>query len=593
MLVLAGPGSGKTTVISERVRYLIENRGVRPEQILTITFTKAAAMEMQSRCRQICPRADDAVFGTFHSVFYQILRKSEKYQNYSIMNEKEKREIMKRLIPQGNMTSLQHTYTCEMMLKKISFYKNRAEETQSVEEREIMHRYDRLCREMQKLDFDDMLLLCKKMLEEMPDEREKWQRRFRYLLVDEFQDVNKCQYEVIKLLTQLHGNLFAVGDDDQAIYSFRGSDPGIMHQFVMDFPRCRQVYLSENYRCAKIVAELAGRSIRHNRNRFDKQIQAVGKAEGMVRIRRFLTKEEEAEALAEEIIGVLRSANEEKTDSIAVLVRTNAQAQYLAERFYQKKIPCFVREKRRCFYAGQRVQDILAGLRFAVGGQNRTDFFAFMNKPFRGLERAFFVGEKVNLEECALRAEHMRNTDGAKELRGLERFLTLMRRMDAYGAVKLMMTGMRYREYALTSAGDNKEMREMIEEELEELLQRAKLFESPLEFLKYVDTYTEQFEKQCECNEKKPEMRNDKRIQIMTYHAAKGLEFDCVFLPMLREGVVPKGRMLTETQTEEERRMFYVAMTRAKHQLFLSWHGKEGGEASLFLKELEIAEIRS
>lgn len=582
MLVLAGPGSGKTTVIAERVRYLIEEANVRPEQILTITFTKAAAMEMQRRCQKICPQAGCAVFGTFHSVFYQFLRKSEKYQNYSLINEKEKYEIMKKLIPCKTMTVLQHEYVCQCMLRKISFCKNTGEKMPEEEENAIMRRYCNLCEEQEKLDFDDMLLLCKRMFEQIPAELKKWQNQFLYILVDEFQDINSCQYEVLKLLARRHGNLFAVGDDDQAIYSFRGSDPEIMKRFVSEYPGCRQVFLSENYRCGASIVSLAGNSIAQNIKRFEKNICAVKNTADCVTLKQYDNREEEIEAILTSIEkGTQGLANAEgKMGKTAVLVRTNAQLEYLAEMFYRRKIPCNIREKRYCFYEQSAVQDVLAILRFAVCGKKRSDFFQFMNKPFRGLERTVFSDETVDLQKCAKKEAARGNGEAAEQLKCMERYVGLICRMDAYGAVKLALTGMKYESYVLERCGKNENLRKQMREQLEELAEHARGFETIRNFLQHVQDYIEQFHLQQPNN-----VVQEKAVHIMTYHASKGLEFERVYLPMLCGGIVPHGRMLTQDETEEERRMFYVAMTRAEKELWLSWHDKT---PSIFLTELGL-----
>ncbi len=589
MLVLAGPGSGKTTVIAERVRYLIEESNVRPEEILTITFTKAAALEMQQRCIQRCPRAGNAVFGTFHSVFYQFLRKSEKYQKYSILSENEKYQIMRKLIPCENMTALQHEYVCKCMLKKISFYKNSGAEVPDEQDKAIMNRYCNLCGEQEKLDFDDMLLLCKRMFEQFPAELKKWQNYFSYILVDEFQDINSCQYEVLKLLAEQHGNLFVVGDDDQAIYSFRGSDPGIMKRFVSEYPGCRQVFLSENYRCGASIVSLAGNSIAQNVKRFEKNICAVKNTADYVTLKQYNSREEEMTAILTSIEAKKQclTAAGEAGDKIAVLVRTNAQLEYLAEEFYRRKIPCNIREKRYCFYEQSAVQDVLAILRFSVCGQKRSDFFQFMNKPFRGLERAVFADETVDLKKSAAIEASRGNRETAAQLKSMERYVGLIRRLDPYGAVKLALAGMKYEAYALERCGDKGELGEQIRQQFEELAERAGEFDSISDFLCHVKEYTRQFhaERKAQALSEKAGPIAEGNVFIMTYHASKGLEFERVYLPMLCGGTVPHGRMLTQDETEEERRMFYVAMTRAEKELLLSWHDNN---PSLFLTELGL-----
>ncbi len=570
MLVLAGPGSGKTTVISERVRYLIEEKGVEPGRILTITFTKAAALEMQSRCQKICPRAANAVFGTFHSVFYQILRKSETYQNFSVITEKEKMNIMKKIISSGNMTCIQHEYLCETMLKKISYYKN--SQISDVEDSEFisaMNRYTNLCYENSKLDFDDMLVLCRKLLSENKSERVKWQNRFDYLLIDEFQDINACQYEIVKLLSEKHGNIFVVGDDDQAIYSFRGSNPVFMKEFLRDFANSRQVCLEDNYRSGTEIVTLAGKCIRANENRFEKNICARASCENDVKIIRYDDVIQEINAIAEQIEQSISS-------DAAILLRTNMQAEFAAEILSKHGIKCVFREKRSCFYENEWVQDILAVLRFVFCGQKRKDFFVFMNKPFRGIERVNFLSETVDFDEVKKQIEDI------KEVEKIERSVKIMRGLDTYGAVMYALNGLKYRSYMNEMSGSNKKIKEQMDLILQELFERIREYDSVPEFLDYVKQYRENFERE-------KSQSTEEGVKVLTYHAAKGLEFNSVYLPMLNNGKVPHGRMLTTQQTEEERRMFYVAMTRAKRHLVLSWHGTEDKmQKSLFLQELDL-----
>jgi len=571
MLVLAGPGSGKTTVISERVRYLIEKKGVKPERILIITFTKSAAAEMQNRCRKICPQAKNAVFGTFHSVFYHMLRKSNAYQNFTVVSEKEKKKIMKKIIPADNMTQLQHEYVCENLLKKISYYKN--SQSKNIPEAEgdefvsVMERYTNLCYENGKLDFDDMIVLCRKLLQQKENERVKWQNHFDYLLIDEFQDINACQYEIVKMLSEKHGNVFCVGDDDQAIYSFRGADPWIMKQFLRDYPNSRQVCLEDNYRSGAGIVALAGSCIKGNKNRFEKNVCAKSALDYEVKIERYDSAVDEMNDIA------LQIKNYSGTDA-AILVRTNMQAEFVTEILEKNEVKYVYREKRKCFYENEWVKDILAVLRFVYCGQKRKDLFVFMNKPFRGIERAWFLEERVNLKKIKIR-----------EVEKLAYSLETMRGLDPYGAVMFVLGGLRYRTYMNEVIGNNQKMKEQTDDIIQELLLRIKEYTTVPAFLEFVETYTDNFEEKTE--ETQPE-----GVRIMTYHASKGLEFTSVYLPMINAGKVPHGRMMTEEQTEEERRMFYVAMTRARSRLFISWHGKaDGMQKSVFLKELEQEKI--
>lgn len=593
MLVQAGPGSGKTFVIAERIRYLIEEKNVAPEHILTITFTKAAAEEMKNRCRKRCPRADRAVFGTFHSVFYHILRTSEKYQNFSVIKEYEKKEIMKRLLPKGDKTAQQHISACEMMLRKISRYKNNwPDETEDDELKELLQRYTKVCREQRKLDYDDMLVCCHEMLTGDLEEQKRWQNRFEYILVDEFQDVNGRQYELVKMLSAKNRNLFVVGDDDQAIYSFRGSNPLYMKQFLEDYPLCAQVKLEENFRSGAKIVALAGRCILNNKNRLQKTIRAVSGIGDEVLMKGFEDEIKEIEYIGQQVKG---------EGDRAVLVRTNRQAELAAEIFYKMKIPYIMREKNRCFYENPYVHDIMAALRFAVLGQKRGDFMAFMNKPFRGITRDMLKEETIDLKRLGGLMRDIGMREEAREIERMERFSALVRGMDAYGAVMLVYQGFQYKEYMDGMTEDGELEKEDLDKLICELSERAKQFSSAKRFVCFADEYIRNNSSghmYCDACREKTEISEDAEsggniknpLQIMTYHASKGLEFETVYLPMLCNGLVPHGHMLTTEQMEEERRMFYVAMTRAKRELVLSWHGKEE-EMSVFLKEILLCDL--
>lgn len=600
MLVLAGPGSGKTHVISQRIRYLIEKYGVDPTCILTITFTKAAASEMKRRCVDICPRAGAAVFGTFHSVFYHFLRKSERYQKFTLINEKQKKQIVQKLLPLKDKTELQKKYAVEIMLQRISRYKNsqiESEETDSTF-KNVFEQYCHICYEQELLDFDDMILLCQKMFDECPQEREKWQKRFLYVLVDEFQDVNGRQYELTKQLVARNGNLFVVGDDDQAIYSFRGADPGYMKRFSEDFPDCKTICLEENFRCGSRIVAVSSESIGNNGQRFLKTIRSSVSYEDSVIFQSFETREKEMEYLSEIILKFSEKQKQEnilpdKPITTAVLVRTNQQAEYIAEILRYENIDCIVREKRRCFYENIWVQDILAVLRFATQGYNRRDLIVFMNKPYRGLTRNMLKSEKVDLHNIYENAVKIGQKEVAEDINKLEKQCRILQNMDAYGAILFVLRGMKYQSYMEETADGEESIWEHMNVVICELEERARRFQNVSDFLKYADSYVSAFaEGEQKKNDAKLSQDNqsepENMVQIMTYHASKGLEFDRVFLPMLCNGIVPHGHMLNTEQMEEERRMFYVAVTRAKKELYLSWYGKEPDkDASLFIREIK------
>lgn len=587
MLVLAGPGSGKTAVITQRIRYLVEERHITPSDILTITFTKAAALEMKQRACQICRGSENAVFGTFHSVFFQIIRSSSKFQNYSIMTEQQKLQILRPLLKGKKLDCVQMSSFCEQFLSDLSFYKNTGREreekagqnqAEQMQLHELRQAYEQCCRKRWLLDFDDILIYCYRLLTEDSGLRDRWENRFRYILIDEFQDINDVQYQIIKLLSANYENLFVVGDDDQAIYSFRGADPSYMHRFLEDYPKSRQVKLNINYRCGDRILALAARSIAHNKYRFEKEIKAGNSGENRVIATCFQNRAEELSFLTEEI---MTHRNEGLT---AILVRTNRMAEQVSEACFRRHIPYQMREKKQDFYAQKCVVEVLSVIRFVAEGRNRSDFMAFMNKPVRYINREMLQKETVDL--WALLEEYREDPEQYRIIQKLQQDLAMVEMLDPFGAISYIRKVMQYD--CCLSPGETGEKEKEI---LDELLERCREFHSHTAFLAHIAAYRSKLEQ--ESNRKQPEadQGNAKRnpVQIMTYHGSKGLEFDTVFLPFLNSGDVPHGRNLSTMELEEERRLFYVAVTRAKKSLYLSSEGMVQGEnrQSVFWAELK------
>ena len=597
MLVLAGPGSGKTAVITQRIRYLVEERHITPSDILTITFTKAAALEMKQRACQICRGAENAVFGTFHSVFFQIIRSSSKFQNYSIMTEQQKLQILRPLLKGKKLDCVQMSSFCEQFLSDLSFYKNTGREreekagqnqAEQMQLHELRQAYEQCCRKRWLLDFDDILIYCHRLLTEDSGLRDRWENRFRYILIDEFQDINDVQYQIIKLLSANYENLFVVGDDDQAIYSFRGADPSYMHRFLEDYPNSRQVKLNINYRCGDRILALAARSIAHNKYRFEKEIKAGNSGENRVIATRFQNRAEELSFLTEEIM------THRKEGLTAILVRTNRMAEQVLEACFRRQIPYQMREKKQDFYTQKCVVEVLSVIRFVAEGKNRSDFMAFMNKPVRYINREMLQKETVDL--WALLEEYREDPEQYRIIQKLQQDLAMVEMLDPFGAISYIRKVMQYD--CCLSQGETGEKEKEI---LDELLERCREFHSHTAFLAHIAAYRSKLEQ--ESNRKQPEadQGNAKRnpVRIMTYHGSKGLEFDTVFLPFLNSGDVPHGRNLSTMELEEERRLFYVAVTRAKKSLYLSCEGMVQGEnrQSVFWAELkdylELLELSS
>lgn len=303
MMVLAGPGSGKTFVITERIRYLIETAQIPPEHILVITFTKAAALQMEKRFQRLIGRKRVPVyFGTFHAVFFHILRHTFPYRPQDILKQEEQYRFMQEIIAQQNLDVMYQSQWIEQMLAQVSCRKNHVSIRKPEEHfEEVYQSYLQKCKDAGKLDFDDMVLQCLKLFQTSEDVLRKWQERFRYILIDEFQDINPMQYEVVKLLSAKTKHLFIVGDDDQSIYGFRGARPEIMLGFEKDFNCCRKVTLNVNYRSHEEIISLAHKLIKHNKRRFKKHLISDKKVGGSVLIRQYEDVDMELAAVQDEI----------------------------------------------------------------------------------------------------------------------------------------------------------------------------------------------------------------------------------------------------------------------------------------------------
>lgn len=576
MLVLAGPGSGKTYVITQRIKYLIEKSKISPDHILVITFTKAAALEMQARANLLMEQSAYVHFGTFHSVFYQILNLSRFHSKLKLASDKERMDFVRAYLKETLLETEDLENTAESCLKEISRRKNmfpEAEETGNgikgvLREQtfsELYEAYKEWLSENKKLDFDDMILMCHIYLKENSAEREKWQNRFSYILIDEFQDINRLQYETVKLLVK-NGNIFGVGDDDQAIYGFRGSDPMLMKRFMEEFAP-KVVKLSNNYRCGSEIVELASRSISKNKMRFPKNIKAVKKEEGRVLIKGFPSEEN----MRNYIIGQIEnfeSAHPKKTQ--AVLTRTNKEGAVYSH-LINKKEESFV------------LKDLLAYLSFINCGRKREDFFRIMNKPMR------YIGHGVvNEDPVSFPSMKKRLKDKPwilKRVEKLEEQINFVKRLDFYGQLHYIYKSMGYEQYIKEEWGENPSRIKECTKEFSMLSSMVKKCKS-IEELK-VGILGKTFEESegtvenkegyngRDYNKNKQDKSITGNVKIMTYHGAKGLEFDRVYLPGINYGKVPHGRMLSMEQLEEERRMFYVAMTRAKEELFLVYEGTE------------------
>ncbi len=593
-MILAGPGSGKTFVLTKRIRHLILHHHIQPQSILTITFTRAAALEMKKRAVAMEKQAEQVVFGTFHSIFFQILKASYKYSDFSIITEGEKQHIVKEILYRTSVEEEDVQFLSIKVLKEINRRRTEGTAADSYEngilEQELFQRiygeYERELHYRKKIDFDGILSLCLDYLTKDEKALEFWQKRFSFFLIDEFQDINRVQYQVIKLLALKSRNVFAVGDDDQSIYGFRGSGPGFMKEFLQDFPEASQILLNTNYRSKKEIVDIAGRSISHNKNRFPKKIvsgrekekkqeQEKNQSEAAVTIHIWKEEQEEMEYIIKEL-----QKSPYEPEQTAILFRTNQKAQLFAEKLFSKKIPYVIKEKPENFYEHPAVKDILAYLRFACMEPRRSYFYQIMNKPLRYIRRDAVTSEMVDFQELYI--AYFGKKQMLSNIKKLEKDMKFLGTLDAYAGISYILKVIGYEAYARMNTGNMEKWKEQ-EEILKELKNRAKEFSNSRGFLEFVDAYTIHFKETAGSRKlEKP----GKGVRLMTYHGSKGLEFKQVYLPFLVRGVVPYHKAVTEEEIEEERRMFYVAITRAEDRLCMSGTESAGGKRSVFLEEL-------
>ena len=578
-LVLAGPGSGKTLTIVNRVKYLIEKQKVRPEEILVVTFTRFAAAEMQSRLCLVMGKRDLPVtVGTFHGIYYGILKWAYRMNQENILSETEKYQILRGVINKERMEIFDEEDFIQDIAAEIGKVKNNripleefvSEKCSADAFRNIYRNYEQHRKELKKIDFDDMLVLCYELFRSRPDVLAQWQKKFRYVLIDEFQDINRIQYDVIRMLAQPENNLFVVGDDDQAIYGFRGADSELMLGFGKDFPNAKQILLGMNYRSTANIVQNSLKLIENNVERYSKKLEASREGGSCLHIQEVKDPVEEAEYVLEEIQKC--KENGIKEEEIAILFRVHTDARAVVEAMVERKIPFQMKEHLPNIYEHFIAKDIMAYFRLATGARNRQDFLQVMNRPKRYLGRDGVAGAKVSFED--MRKFYCDKDWMIDRIDQFEWDVKMLMKMTPYAAIQYIRKRIGYddflKEYAFTHQINRSDLNEV----LAEIEEAAKAFTSVEEWFTHVEEYTETLRaKEKERNRPRPGVR------LMTIHASKGLEFKQVFLIEANEGRIPYQKAKTDKEIEEERRLFYVAMTRAKDFLKICYvkikNGKE------------------
>ncbi len=604
LLIIAGAGSGKTKTIAHRIAYLI-SKGIAPQKILAVTFTNKAAGEMRERVESLLKKekiytnTENMPFlGTFHSLGVYILRRDGHRigisKNFSILDEEDTRKIMRDLIQDFELNP--ESYPVPRIRNTISGFKNELIDTASFARNidgnpyqqkllALYTAYEAQLQKMKGLDFDDLLLKTVIVLQDHPEALAYWQDRWTYIHIDEYQDTNKAQYILSRLLAARHKNIAVVGDIDQAIYSWRGADWRNILQFETDWPNARLITLEENYRSTKLILEAANAVIINNKERKEKNLYS-GRERGEP-IGLTLLEDERREALF--IASYIEYLKTEgiKPGSIAVLFRTNAQSRAIEEAFLKNNIPYRLIAGVK-FYERKEVKDVLAYLKYALNSDDSLSLKRILNTPPRGIGKVLALKYLGGIPLTTKEKDKI--TTFETTIEKIRDYIKINKPSDVVTFVIRLAGFEKYYK-------GNKSEEDRVEN-IKELLSVAKKFDDPLvggeapEGIEKLLTEAALSTQETEIEDK------DSQVILLTAHAAKGLEFDIVIIAGMEEGLFPHSLSETESAIEEERRLFYVALTRARQKVMITLAGRRMlyGEVSFndpsrFLSEIPDALI--
>jgi len=606
VLVLAGAGSGKTRVLTERIAFLIREKDVSPERILAFTFTNKAAQEMRSRVESLLRARELPLWiGTFHATGLKILRREAKYigfaNNFAVFDEDDSISLIKEIIKKKNFKL--DEFSPKEVKWRISHWKNdlvtpeeALEQATEHEHRRIAEIYSRYIQEMRKcnaMDFDDLITKVVELFVSYPKVKERYARQFKYVLVDEFQDTNKMQMLMIDALSSHHHNLFVVGDDDQAIYGWRGATVENILQFDRVYKGTTVIKLEQNYRSTNTILRAANRLISFNESRKGKNLWSKRGTGEYIKIFYAADEIDESEKVREVIIDLIRNGFRRK--DIAVLYRTHAQSRALENALRTAGLPYQIIGGVR-FYERKEIKDILAYLRLLNNPMDDVSLRRIINVPKRGIGAVTMQ----RIEEAeggkglfnTIMDESFRKSLPSRQREMLEGFIDTIvslrikaKEMNVYDLMNLVVEKTSYREYLVLDQAKATERLENIDE----LLVEARRFVDSSED-KSLAAFLEEIALLSDIDT----LKDEETVALMTLHNSKGLEFRAVLITGLEEGLLPHySSFEDDEELEEERRLFYVGMTRAKEKLFLfsassrmRYSGWIGNEPSRFLSEL-------
>lgn len=637
-LIIAGAGSGKTRVLTSRIAYMLQ-QGVPPWNILALTFTNKAANEMRGRIGQMVSgeQARRLWMGTFHSIFLKILRMEADKLGYpptfTIYDTSDSRNLIKTIVKEMNLSD--ETYKPNVIQARISLAKNNlvtpgayeANTAYIAEDRqkkmpefvEVYKAYARRCKENAAMDFDDMLLNINILFKDFPDVLAKYQERFRYILVDEYQDTNYAQYIIIRRLAEKHSRICVVGDDAQSIYSFRGAKIENILRFRNDYPQAKTFKLEQNYRSTQTIVNAANSVIEKNRNRLEKVSFSAGESGERIKVIKAYTDQEEASVIADELRSLVRDAGAEWND-IALLYRTNMQSRVFEEAFRRRGIPYKI-YGGMSFYQRKEIKDVLAYFKLIVNPKDDEAFKRIVNYPARGIGdvtvgrisqfaavksmSVFEAVETCDLKEAGLNAGAEKKVrDFAESIRTLSALRTTMGLYE-FGLEVATKSGI-IGTYRIEQTPEAQSALDNIEELLNSMQTFAEQDDRVMQFDEQtgepiegesvppsVADWLQSITLITDMDDENPEENN--KVTLMTIHSAKGLEYRYIFVVGLEENLFPSMMSMDGAEgLEEERRLFYVALTRAREKAFLSfsemrfkWGSMEFCRPSRFLSEID------
>ena len=586
LMVLAGPGSGKTFVITHRIKYLIEGPGINPAHILVVTFSRAAAKEMKDRFEKLYSKSP-VTFGTFHSVFFNLLKTAYGFGSEQIASDELRYTLIKELIKRNSIENEDINTLAGNLLNEIALVKQDnisiknyySNSISSDTFKKIYSDYESELEARGKLDFEDMLSLTYELLSERSDILKAVQNRYRYILVDEFQDINFLQYNIIKLMAGEKQNITVVGDDDQSIYRFRGARPEIMLGFERDFRNVKKVFLDINFRSSTQIVNASTKLISFNSKRFPKSFKAKNGDGAPVSLIEFKNPFLEVNSIIKDIKDYIKSGQD--INNIAVLYRTNLSPRLLIERLMRNNTPFTIRDAIPNLFDHWVAKDIISYIKLAINIGDKSDLLRISNKPNRYISRDSLSSSRANIE--TLFDYYDDKSYMIKRIVELREHLRTIKNLKPATALRYIRNVVGYDEYIEEYCDMNGVESDDCYSILGDLENSAAEYNNFNDWFVHMDEYKDEL---IEARKKSNE--NDKGVRLMTFHSSKGLEFDIVYIIDVNEGSVPYKKAKGVDEIEEERRMFYVAMTRARKKLFICYcvenFGKSIGKSDFVIE---------